>query len=93
MMMWSAFYSTKVLSAGSQKQQFSGRHVDPLGHIILIPSQPVFVLSPLCCVISGEAINTNCIVFGLTRPGLEPTIYRTRCEIANHYTTEAVFLN
>jgi hypothetical protein len=49
----------------------------PLGHIILIPSQPVFALSPYCCVISGEASNTNFIVFGLTRPGLEPTIYCT----------------
>ena len=25
-------------------QQSAGRHVDPLGHIILIPSQPIFVL-------------------------------------------------
>ena len=33
-------------SAGSLKQQSAGRHVAPLGHIILIPSQPVFVLSP-----------------------------------------------
>jgi hypothetical protein len=24
------------------------------------------------------------LVFGLTQPGLEPTIYRTRCEHANH---------
>jgi hypothetical protein len=24
------------------------------------------------------------LVFGLTQPGLEPTIYRTRCEQANH---------
>ena len=53
-------------------------HVVPLGHIILIPSQPVFALTPKCCVISGEAVNTNFIVIGLTRPGLEPTIYRTR---------------
>jgi hypothetical protein len=36
------------------------------------------------------ATNTNFIVFGLTRPGLEPTIYRNRGEQANHYTTEAV---
>ena len=28
------------------KQQSTGRHVAPLGHIILIPSQPVFALSP-----------------------------------------------
>ena len=33
-------------SASSLKQQFAGRHVAPLGHIILIPSQPVFALSP-----------------------------------------------
>jgi hypothetical protein len=35
------FYSTSSL-----KQQFAGRHVAPLGHIILIPSQPVFVITP-----------------------------------------------
>jgi hypothetical protein len=28
-------------------------------------------------MLSGEATNTNFIVFGLTRPGLQPTIYRT----------------
>jgi hypothetical protein len=28
-------------------------------------------------VFSGEATNTNFIVFGLQLPGLEPTIYRT----------------
>ena len=33
-------------SASSLKQQSAGRHVAPLGHIILIPIQPVFVLSP-----------------------------------------------
>jgi hypothetical protein len=33
-------------SASSLKQQSAGRHVAPLGHIILIPSQPVFALSP-----------------------------------------------
>ena len=32
----------------------------------------------------------NFIVFGLTRPGLKPTIYRTRGEHANHYATDAV---
>ena len=40
-------------------------------------------------MLSEEAINTNCIVFGLTRLGLEPTIYRTRREPANHYATDA----
>ena len=55
-----------------------------------IPSQPVFVLSPYCCVLSGEAINTNLKVFGLTRSRLEPTIYCTQGEYANHYTTDEV---
>ena len=32
-------------SASSRKQQSADRHVAPLGHIILIPSQPVFALS------------------------------------------------
>jgi hypothetical protein len=32
-------------SANSLKQQSEGRHVAPLGHIIQIPSQPVFELS------------------------------------------------
>jgi hypothetical protein len=42
-------------------------------------------------LLSGEATNTHLIVFDLTRPGLEPSIYRTRGEHANHYTTDAVF--
>ena len=33
-------------SASPLKQQSAGRHITPLGHIILIPSQPVFALSP-----------------------------------------------
>jgi hypothetical protein len=36
------FYSVSWL-----KQQSAGRHVAPVGHIILIPSQPVFALSPI----------------------------------------------
>ena len=34
-------------------------------------------LCSLCCALSGEATNTNFIVFGVTRSGLEPTIYLT----------------
>ena len=35
------FYSANTLN-----QQSAGRHVTPLGHIILIPSQPVVALMP-----------------------------------------------
>ena len=48
-----------------------------------------FVLSPYWCVLIGSS-NANFIVFGLTRPGLEPTIYYTRDEYGSHYTTNAV---
>ena len=37
-----AFYS-----AISRKKKSAGRHVHPLGHIILIPNQPVFALTAL----------------------------------------------
>jgi hypothetical protein len=73
-------------SASSLKQQSEDRHVTPLWHISLILSQPVFTLSPYCCVLSGEATNTNFIDFWL-----EPTIYRTQGEHANHYSTNAVY--
>ena len=33
------------------------------------------------------------MVFGLTRSELEHTIYRTRGELANYYTTDAVLMN
>ena len=68
-------------SASSLKQQSTGRHVAPLGHIILILNQSVF---------SGEATNSNFIIFGLTRSGLEPTMYCTRGEHVDHYTTDAI---
>jgi hypothetical protein len=35
------FHSVSLL-----KQQSAGKYVSPLGHIILIPSQPVFALTP-----------------------------------------------
>ena len=65
-------------SASYLKQQSVERHVATLGHIILIPSRPVFALSSYCWVLSREATNTNFIVFGLTWPVLEPMIYSTR---------------
>ena len=39
-------------------------------------------------MLSREATNTNLIVFGSTRSGIELTIYRTREKHANHYTTD-----
>jgi hypothetical protein len=44
-------------------------------------------------MISGEATDTNFTVFGLTQPGLKPTIYHTRSEHANPYATDAAKLN
>jgi hypothetical protein len=79
-----------LYSASALKQQSVDRHVAPLGHIILILSQLVFPLSPYCYMLSREATNTNIIVFGLTRSGLEPTIYRIRGKHANHYTRTSI---
>jgi len=81
---------TKCYSASSLKQQSSDRHVDPLRHIILIPSQPVFTLYPYTCVLN-KSTNTNSIVFGLNPSRLEPTIYHIRGEHANQYTIVVVY--
>jgi hypothetical protein len=43
-------------------------------------------------MLSREAANTNLIVFGLTRPGNEPTTYCTQGKHTNHYNTNAVIL-
>jgi hypothetical protein len=37
-------------------------------------------------MLSGEATNAKFIVFGLTRPGLKPTIYHTRGELYSYDT-------
>jgi hypothetical protein len=60
--------------------------VTPLGHIVLIPIQPIFALTPYCCML--RATDTNFIVSGLNRAGLEPTIFSTRSEHANHYSRD-----
>jgi hypothetical protein len=50
-------------SASSLKQQSAGRHVAPLEHIILIPSQPIFALSParhdIAEILLKVALNTK----------------------------------
>jgi hypothetical protein len=43
-------------------------------------------------MLSQEGANTNFLVFGLTRMGIEPMIYCTSGGHANHYTTDAFFL-
>jgi hypothetical protein len=72
--------------AYSQKQHSAGRHVVPLGHIIFIARQPVVLLS--AAYLAGETTDVNFIIFGLTRSVLEPTIYHTRGEHDNLYTTD-----
>jgi hypothetical protein len=52
-----------------------GRYVAPIEHIILILSQAVFILTLLCCVLSGEAARPNLRVFCFTRTWRESTIY------------------
>ena len=42
------------------------------------PNQTVFAVTSKWCVFGGEAAKTNLIYFGLTHPGIKPTIYRTR---------------
>jgi len=41
-------------------------------------------------MLSRDATNTNCLVFGLTRSGLELAISGTRGELTNHYTADAI---
>ena len=61
-----------------------------LGHIIPIPSQPVFAfLLYAACLAEKQQIPIYCLLFDLI--GLEPTIYHTQGEHANHYTTDAVY--
>ena len=67
-------------SASSLKQQSAGRHVEPLRHIILIPSIPVFALSLYCCVHSGEATNT--ILLSLLWPDWGSNPWSTAFEVS-----------
>jgi hypothetical protein len=68
-------------TAGSLQLQATSKFVTPLGHIIMIPSQLLFGLTPL---ISEEAANTKFLVFDFTMEPPKLTIYRTRSEHANH---------
>ena len=70
-------------SASSLKQQSA-----PLGHIILIPSQPVFAFSPYCCMLSGEATYIIFIVYGVTQSGLEPKIYHISSRVCHRCSSK-----
>ena len=47
----------------------------------------LLLLKAACC---REAEITNCIVFGLTRSGIEPTTCNTRGDHTNHYISDVV---
>jgi hypothetical protein len=77
-----------VYSASSLKQQFgAGRHFPLWEHCPVIQ----FLL-----LLGGKAVNTNLLflftdfIFGLTRSGIEPTIFRTQSECVNHYVHDRV---
>jgi hypothetical protein len=65
---WCALCTKSLLG----KQQSTDIHVTPFGHIILILRQPIFALSPECCVLIREAANAIFNVFGLTQRGSNP---------------------
>ena len=60
--------------------------------MILIQSQPVFALSPLCYTFSGEATNTNLWTFIRPDRGSNPQLTALGAS-TNKYITNAVFLN
>ena len=71
----------------SDTLQSASRHGFPLGTLFrFLVIQSLL----LCWMLSGETTNTNCIVVGLTRSRLEPTMYHTRDEHVNHYNTDEV---
>ena len=95
--MRSAIYQTNTLSrvvvhsASSLKQQSVDKHVAPLEHIILIPSQPTSLSSFYLMMRAFR--RSNKYQFSSLRFGLEPSIYHTRGEHANHCTTHVLQLS
>jgi hypothetical protein len=72
MMMISALYETNTPSCWIFfiVHLLAKWNYSPLGHIILIPCQSVFILTSICRVLSREAANINFLVFGLIQPVL-----------------------
>ena len=62
-----------------------GRYIAPLRHIILTLNQLVFLPLSLCYMLSGEEANEPLQIVGLIQLEIEPKIYRTGGEHANHY--------
>jgi hypothetical protein len=60
-----------VYGANSLKQEATDTPVVPHGHIIMIPCQTIFALTPLNLALSGDVENYNFIVFVLTRKWLQ----------------------
>jgi hypothetical protein len=78
-------------SASSLKQQ---SWVDMLLHSDTLfwfrANQYLLFLLNAACLARSNNKHINFIVFGLTRPRREPTIYHTRGKHADHYATDAV---
>ena len=77
-----------LYSATSSHWNNMSLHLDTLFWFRAI--KPLLLLLITVCLAKKKQIP---LVFGLIQPGLEPTIYRTRGEHANHYTTDAVKLH
>ena len=60
-----------------------------LSNTLFWVNQPLLLLLKAACFVEQQQIPIL-QVFALNRTGFEDTIYRTRGEYANHYTTNAV---
>ena len=89
-MLMSALYQTNtfrwilIVLAHALKQQSAARHFALFVALFrLQANQSLFLFLSAACLVE-EAANTNSIVFGLIRPGLEPTFYHIRGEQSQH---------
>jgi hypothetical protein len=55
-------------------------------------NHPWFLVMNATCL-AGETTYTNFLICVLIRPEFEPTIYRTRGEHVNHYTSDTVSIH
>lgn len=71
-------------------RQHTGRRVSLLGHIMLIPSQPIFGLCSYSLMLRAELRNSMYCLSFETQLGIEPALYHTLAKLVNHHTTDAV---